>query len=236
MAEPQTTEIPVDKARSRSSTDSNAYKGEERSFAAADTALRATHEAASMARGVSQTAADAARVAGRRGRETVQDVADNWRDVADSIFGMQMDLNRWVEDFWRQATGFEAFPGLRPARPFAGFTAAPMLGLPPVDLKEREDAYQLSVELPGLTREEVDVEIRGDTLRLTGHKAEEKDDRGAAYRVSERRFGRFERRFPLPARVERSKIEARFKDGVLTITLPKTGGALATAEKVAIKG
>jgi HSP20 family protein len=236
MAEPQTTEIPIDKARGRSSGDSSAVKPEERSFAAADTALRVQHEAAGMAQDLSQTAAQATRAAGRRGREAAQDVADNWRDATDSLMAMQLDMNRWVDDFWRQATGFEAFSALRPSRPFAAFSAASLFGLPPVDLNEGEDAYRLSVELPGLTREEVDLEIRGDTLRVSGHKAEEKDDYGAAYRVSERRFGRFERRFPLPARVDRSKIEARFKDGVLNIVLPKTREAAGTGEKVAIKG
>ena len=82
----------------------------------------------------------------------------------------------------------------------------------------------------------MDLEIRGDALVISGHKAEDREDAGAAYRVSERRYGRFERRTPIPADVDRAGIEAAFKDGLLIVTLPRRAAAKAAAEKVAIKG
>jgi HSP20 family protein len=144
-------------------------------------------------------------------------------------------MHRWFDDLWRQATGLGAFPALRPARPFGALGAAPMLGLPPTDMKETPDAYVLSAELPGLNRDDVDIQMRGDLLLITGQKAEEKDDVGCAYRISERRFGRFDRSFPIPADVERNRIEAGFRDGVLTVTLPKTAAAAQDRTRIEIK-
>ena len=133
-------------------------------------------------------------------------------------------------------TGFGLFPALRAARPFAAQGAAPLFGLPATDIKETDKAYLLDVELPGLTREDVDLSIEGDMLSICGHKAETRDDAGAAYRISERRFGRFERGFPLPADVERDKIAAEFRDGVLKITLPRNAEAAPHKSKIEIKG
>ena len=244
MAEPQTPhpETPnppaqADKARSPAAAAAeaaSALKGEARSFV--ENGARAHHEATDAVRDLSQTAAEASRAASAHSREVARDVAGNWRDIAQSMLAMQMDFNRWFDDLWRHSADFGLFPALRPARPFAAFGVGPAFGQPPVDLRETQGAYKLCVELPGLKREDVDLEIQGETLALSGHKAEEKEDAGAAYRVSERRFGRFERRFPLPPGIDRGRIEASFRDGVLSVTLPKTGEAVQAAEKVQIRG
>ena len=96
-------------------------------------------------------------------------------------------------------------------------------------------AYELAVELPGLTREDIDISLRGDALTIQGQKAEESEDTQASYRVSERRFGRFERTFALPDDVDTSKIDASFRDGVLRIALPKTPEAAERQLKIEIK-
>ena len=244
MAEPQTNRpesqadrAQTDKTRSPAAAAAEAtsvLKGEARSFV--ENGARAHHEATGAVRDLSQTAAEASRAASVRSREVARDVAGNWRDMTQSMLAMQMDFNRWFDDLWRHSGDFGLFPTLQRARPFATFGVGPAFGQPPVDLKETKDAYRLCVELPGLKREDIDLEIQGETLALSGHKAEEKADAGAAYRVSERRFGRFERRFPLPPGIERGKIEASFRDGVLSVTLPKSGEAVQAAEKVQIQG
>ncbi|HKT54876.1 MAG TPA: Hsp20/alpha crystallin family protein, partial [Caulobacteraceae bacterium] len=81
-----------------------------------------------------------------------------------------------------------------------------------------------------------DISINGDVLQVQGHKAEEKEDASATYRVSERRFGRFERSFPLPKDVDRGGVEASFQDGLLKITLPRTGQGTEQRSKVEIRG
>lgn len=192
-------------------------------------------DAAEAAGQVSQAAAGATREAGERGRNALRESAESWRGAAEPFLSMQSELNHWFDDLWRQATGMGMLPSLRPSRPFAALSAAPMFGLPAVDLKETGEAYKICAELPGLKPEDIELEIKGDALLLTGHKSEEKDDHRAAYRISERRFGRFERRFPLPPDVDRERIEAAFQDGVLTVTLPRELSAERSGNRIQIR-
>jgi HSP20 family protein len=209
---------------------------EHRAFAAGDGSPNAAaDEAVGATRHLSELAAHATREAADRGRQAAAEAATSWRGAFEPVFAMQLEMHRWFDDLWRQATGLGAFPALRPARPFGALGAAPMLGLPPTDMKETPDAYVLSAELPGLDRDDVDIQMRGDLLLITGQKAEEKDDVGCAYRISERRFGRFDRSFPIPADVDRNRIEAGFRDGVLTVTLPKTAAAAQDRTRIEIK-
>jgi HSP20 family protein len=241
MADPQTTPDSRGAAtKPREGQSTGAATGprpgaEERSFAAGDGAPRgAGHEAVEAARDLSELAAHATREAAERGRQAANEVASSWRGAFGPFMAMQLEMNRWFDDLWRQATGLGAFPALRPARPFGVVGAAPMLGLPPMDVKETQDAYVLRAELPGLTRGDVDLQARGDLLLISGHKSEEKEDGGCAYRLSERRFGRFDRSFPIPADVERSRIAASFRDGVLTVTLPKSAAAVQDRTNIEI--
>jgi HSP20 family protein len=99
---------------------------------------------------------------------------------------------------------------------------------PEADMVETERAIEVTVELPGMTPEEVKVEIREGDLWITGEKKEEKEEKGKTFHRMERRAGMFRRVLPLPVEVMEDKVEARFAEGVLKITLPK-------AEKVAPK-
>jgi HSP20 family protein len=195
------------------------------------------------ARSFQQNGADLAHNAAETGRQMAEtsrratrEVAESWRSSLEPFTAMQMEMNRWFDDAFRQVAGFGLFPALRAARPFAAAGAAPLFGQPATDIKETSQAYLLDVELPGLTSDDIEVSIQGDLLNVCGHKAETRDDAGAAYRISERRFGRFERGFPIPADVERNKIDAHFRDGVLKVTLPRTPEAAPHRSKIEIKG
>ncbi len=181
-------------------------------------------------------AAEAGRQMAETGRRAGREVAETWRSSMEPFTAMQMEMNRWFDDAFRQVAGFGLFPALRAARPFAAAGAASLFGQPATDIKETGQAYLLDVELPGLTREDVEVSIDGDILSISGHKAETREDAAASYRISERRFGRFERGFPIPADVERNKIQAAFRDGVLKITLPRNAQASPQRSKIEIKG
>lgn len=92
---------------------------------------------------------------------------------------------------------------------------------PTVDIFEDKDKYVLKAELPGMRREDIEVMLERDTLTLSGErKQEEEKQEGETYR-SERFFGRFQRSITLPMAVQADKIDAKYKDGVLTLTLPK---------------
>jgi HSP20 family protein len=93
--------------------------------------------------------------------------------------------------------------------------------IPPVDIQETEDAYRLTAELPGLTKDDINITLENNVLRLTGERKLEKDVKKESYQRVERTYGTFARSFSLPHQVDGDKVEAAFKDGVLTITVPK---------------
>jgi HSP20 family protein len=163
------------------------------------------------------------------------EIGDIWRDAFAPLLSAQMEANRWFDHLWRQTTGIGAFPALRTGRTFGALGMAPAFGLPAADLKETDQVYQLAIELPGMTREDIDLKVERDVIRLSGQKAEEKEDGRGDYRISERRFGRFERTFPIPQNVRRDTIQATYADGVLKIVLPKSEQAQAEGARIEIR-
>lgn len=93
---------------------------------------------------------------------------------------------------------------------------------PALNVAETESAYEVSVELPGLKAEEVHVELKEGNLWISGEKKEEKEEKGKAFHRVERRHGEFRRMVRLPGTVNESDISAKFTNGVLTVTVPKT--------------
>lgn len=93
--------------------------------------------------------------------------------------------------------------------------------MPAVDLHEKDDAYIVKVELPGMKKEDISITIHQNTLTLRGERREERTDNKAQYIRAERNVGSFLRSFTLPSSVKADKVEAVYRDGVLTITLPK---------------
>jgi HSP20 family protein len=91
---------------------------------------------------------------------------------------------------------------------------------PPVDVEETDDAYVLEAELPGVKREDVDIEVAGNELAISGE-IKEKERKGVLRRRT-RRTGRYEYRVSLPDQVEGDKIDADLNDGVLSVRVPKS--------------
>ncbi len=104
---------------------------------------------------------------------------------------------------------------------------------PAVDIYETPDTIVLTAELPGFTREDIEIEIRDNTLILKGERRLAKDVQEENYLRIERAYGVFQRSFTLPATIQQDKIRAVFKDGVLELTLPKADGA--RPKKIAIE-
>lgn len=105
---------------------------------------------------------------------------------------------------------------------------------PAVDVTETKDEYKVSVELPGMSRDDVDLTVDQGRLQISGEKKQEKKDEGEDYLRVERSYGSFSRSIPLPANVDEDKIAASFKNGVLTIHVPKTEEA--RGKRVEIQG
>lgn len=105
--------------------------------------------------------------------------------------------------------------------------------IPAADLFETDDALTIRIDTPGLKAEEINVEVSGNTIRISGEHKEEKEEKGKTWHRIERRSGSFARAMTLPAQVKDDKVSAECKDGVLTITLPKTEAA--KTHKVTVK-
>jgi HSP20 family protein len=107
---------------------------------------------------------------------------------------------------------------------------------PAVDVVEKDKAYELTAELPGLDEKNIEVKVGNGTLTVRGEKQEDREEQRKDYFLSERRYGSFERRFQIPQGVDAAKIEASFNKGVLTVILPKTAEAQATETSIPVKG
>ncbi|MEM0948540.1 MAG: Hsp20/alpha crystallin family protein [Pseudomonadota bacterium] len=98
-----------------------------------------------------------------------------------------------------------------------------------------DDAYRISVELPGVAQQDIDLGVQDGVVTLKGEKRTEREERGETWFFSERQYGAFSRSFRLPPDADPAGIDARLKDGVLTVTVPKTSKASPEASKVAIR-
>lgn len=120
-------------------------------------------------------------------------------------------------DPFREMEGF-AWPKLR--RLFGDMPEEPTIRL---DVTEDDKAYFVKAELPGVKKEDIAVEIEGNQVSLAAEvKREKEEKKGEAVVHSERYFGRQYRAFTLPTPIDRATAEAKFTDGVLSLTLPKT--------------
>jgi HSP20 family protein len=95
------------------------------------------------------------------------------------------------------------------------------LWYPEVDVEENKDAYRLVMELPGLNKEDVQISLEDGLLIVKGEKKSEDEKKEVNYHYYERRFGKFERVFRINSDIKQDKVDASFKDGVLTIDMPK---------------
>jgi HSP20 family protein len=95
------------------------------------------------------------------------------------------------------------------------------LWTPPVDVEETPDNLIFRAELPGMTRDDIDVELEDGVLTIQGEKKEEQRDENAQGLLYERRWGRFTRRFTLPRAVDANGISAHYSNGILTVRVPK---------------
>ena len=96
---------------------------------------------------------------------------------------------------------------------------------PKVDVTETKDTIVVKAELPGMEQKDIGVALEGELLTIKGEKEHEKEEKGEKFHRMERSWGAFSRTFRLPTPVESGKVDATFKNGLLTVTLPKAPGA-----------
>jgi len=93
--------------------------------------------------------------------------------------------------------------------------------VPAVDISEKEEAYYLEAEIPGMKKEDILIDVKDGILTISGERKYEREEEKENYTRVERCYGTFHRSFTLPDHIEEDKIDAEYKDGVLTVTLPK---------------
>lgn len=142
----------------------------------------------------------------------------------DPFLSLHREVNRLFDDVFRGFGG-----GL----PSVGRTSAFGGGWPSVEISDNDKEIKVTAEVPGMEEKDIEVLLDEGVLTLRGEKRSETEDKDRQF--SERYYGRFERRIPLGYEIEEDKIDARFKNGVLSVTLPKTAKAQSQAKRIAIK-
>ena len=118
--------------------------------------------------------------------------------------------------------------------PDTRFFGEPVTSLMPLmNIEETKDAYRISIEVPGMEKDDIDIEVKDNVLTVSGEKKEEVKSEDSTFYRRERRFGKFSRSISLPNDINVDGIDAEYKNGVLTLTLPKTEEA--KPKKITVK-
>jgi len=107
--------------------------------------------------------------------------------------------------------------------------------IPAAEVTETDKSYKVTVELPGMSPENVEVTFDDGLLRIAGEKKEEREKNERGFRLAERTYGSFERLIELPQAADGNGIEAKLKDGLLTVTVPKNEKAQRKPQRIAVK-
>ena len=155
-------------------------------------------------------------------------VPEIWRPFE----SLRREMDRLFDDFggglWRSP--FRGSFGLPSQR-----TELNLSAIPAVDVSDTDKAYEITAELPGMDEKNVDVKLINGVLTIKGEKQDDKEEKKKDYYMRERSFGSFQRSFQVPEGVDTDKIEANFKRGILTVTLPKSAEAQKAEKKIAVK-
>lgn len=138
------------------------------------------------------------------------------------VLNIQREINRAFDGFFRRDTWDED-------------NLVPTSWSPSVDVAERNDEYVVKVELPGVSKDDVKITMQDNVLTIRGEKKEEKETKESSYHRVERSYGSFQRFFTLPTTVKSDKVDASYKDGILTISLPKAEEAKPKQIEVKVK-
>lgn len=108
--------------------------------------------------------------------------------------------------------------------------------IPPAELHETPEAFQLKLEIPGMEVKDLDIEVTADSVSISGERKSETETEEKGYKRTEFRYGQFRRVIPLTAHVQNDKVEAEYKDGILNLNLPKAEPEKTKIVKVSVAG
>ncbi|MCA9803933.1 MAG: Hsp20/alpha crystallin family protein [Cyanobacteria bacterium HKST-UBA02] len=153
------------------------------------------------------------------------------QDYSHPMLSLQSEMNKLFENFFSGDDEIFGTFGLSPSLSRGSFDPL----MPRADVSESEKELLVSLELPGISEEDVLVSLADNVLTISGEKKQEsKTDEKGWYRM-ERHYGSFSRTIPLPCEVEDDKVDACFKNGVLTIKMPKARESVRQAKKITVR-
>jgi len=144
------------------------------------------------------------------------------RDVARPLGSLQRHMNRLFDEFFGRDFAIEPFRGVGE-------------WIPALDIAETDDAIIVKAELPGLARNDVELTLTDDVLTVRGEKKAENEEKTKSFHRVERSYGSFERSVRLSTSVKPDKVMATFKNGVLTVHLPKVEAARTRSVKIKVE-
>ncbi|MGV7229641.1 MAG: Hsp20/alpha crystallin family protein [Nitrospirales bacterium] len=142
------------------------------------------------------------------------------------LMRLHNEIDQIFDQFYH---GFPLFPLRWPQERSKGGVVFPQL-----NIVENKNAYTITVDVPGVEEKDIELTVQEGTLTIRGEKQTEKEDQDNQYHRVERSYGSFQRVLSLPADAEEDKIEAKFKNGVLTITVTKNTKMTSSGRKIAI--
>ncbi len=141
------------------------------------------------------------------------------------IVSLQKAMNRLFDDFFHD---FDIAP-------FGGIEESLGAFSPSIDLTEDDKEFRVTAELPGMDDNDIEIHLSNDALTIKGEKREEKEEKEKDCYYRERSFGSFQRVISLPGEIDPDKAEAKFKKGVLYVTIPKLARAQKETKKIKVK-
>lgn len=151
-----------------------------------------------------------------------------------SLSAIRDEFDRLFDQVGRNLAQFPLWRRSPEAAPLWRFDTAFGMTAPAIELAEKDQAFEITAELPGMDAGEIEVSISGGMLTIKGEKKEEKETKEKNCYFSERRYGSFQRSFQLPEGVDADKISATLEKGVLWIILPKTTEAVQQQRKIPV--
>jgi len=158
------------------------------------------------------------------GRNNGHSTPTVFNEGRDPFLSLHREVNRLFDDVFR---GFGE--GLPSANGGSNLGRA----WPSVEISDQDKEIKVTAEVPGLGEKDIEVLLNDGVLTLRGEKRSETEDKERQF--SERYYGRFERRIPLGYEVEEDKVDAQFKNGLLTVVLPKTEKAQSSVKRITIR-
>lgn len=160
----------------------------------------------------------------RRFRSDRNGTALATRPAVQHPLALHSEIESFFDRMWRELDAWS---------PFRLADWSPWPQVPAMDVTENDQQLSITVDLPGFRQDDIDVEVTGNVLTIRGSRNQEQQQQDQRTLIRERMAGAFERSFTLPDYVDAERLEARYADGVLTLTAPKNPAMLPRKVKIA---